>query len=270
MKLAFIGGGNMAGALIGGLLQRERVPPQRIVVVEVSPERRTQLAREYGVIVRERPDEVVAHAPLVVLAVKPGDLRAACESLQAFGMRGLAVSIAAGVPTASIAKWLGSERVVRAMPNTPALVGQGITGLYARPAVDHAMRESATALLEAAGAAVWFDDEGMLDAVTAISGSGPGYVFRFIEALQQAAIEMGFPETRARQFAVQTFAGAAALAAQSAEPVSVLRERVTSPGGTTAAALAVMERERVGESIVAAAHAALARSRELGQAPGKG
>jgi pyrroline-5-carboxylate reductase len=264
MKLAFIGGGNMAAALIGGLLRRELVPAQRIVVVEVHPERRDQLARETGVNVRAAPDETVAAAPLIVFAVKPQDLREACKSLRMLGMRGLALSIAAGVSSISIARWLGSERVVRAMPNTPALVGQGITGLYARPAVEHSARESATTLMEAVGSAVWFEDEGMLDAVTAISGSGPAYVFRFIEALQQAAGEMGMDPARARQFAVQTFAGAATLAAQSAEPVSVLRERVTSPGGTTAAALASLERNHVGEAIVAAAHAALARSRELG------
>jgi len=266
MKLAFVGGGNMASALIGGLLRRGAVPAARIAVVEVSAARRAQLARELGVRVLESPDDTVGAAPLIVLAVKPGDARSACAALAGMQPRGILLSIAAGVPTAALARWSGSERIVRAMPNTPALVGQGITGAYARPAVGEEGRASATALLEAVGHVAWFGDEGMLDAVTAISGSGPAYVFRFIEALVQAAREMGMDGPQARLFAVQTFAGAAALAAQSAEPVSVLRERVTSPGGTTAAALAKMESAGVAEAIIEAAHAALARSRELGAA----
>ena len=238
MKLSFIGGGNMAAALIGGL-RRDPDPesPVQIRVVERDAARRQILERDWGVRTQANIDPTVGASQIVVLAVKPADMRAVCQELAPLAGNGaLLLSIAAGIPSAAIARWSGSDSVVRAMPNTPALIGQGITGLYARPGVDDAQRASATRVLQGIGQAVWLPQEDMLDAVTAISGSGPAYVFYFIEALQDAARQMGMETDQARQFAVQTFVGASQLAVQSAEDVALLRERVTSKGGTTPSA----------------------------------
>ena len=262
MKLVFIGGGNMAAALIGGL-RRQSGAADEILVVERDAPRRAVLERDFAVTTRATIGAGVAGAGIIVLAVKPGDIAAVCAALQPFLAQALVLSIAAGIPSAAIARWCGSEAVVRAMPNTPALIGQGITGLVARAGVTQTQRDAATRTLQAIGDAVWLTDEAMLDAVTAISGSGPAYVFYFIEALQDAARQMGMDVTQARHFAVQTFVGAAQLAAQSSEEVSVLRERVTSKGGTTAAALARLQADGVGPAITAAAFAALERSREM-------
>lgn len=262
MSLAFIGGGNMAAALIGGL-RRGAGAAQGIVVVEPLAERRAGLERDHGVATKERIDAGVARAQIVVIAVKPPQVREVCEALRAVRCGALVVSIAAGIPSAAIARWCGSQAVVRAMPNTPALVGLGITGLFARAAVDPAQRAAAERTLAAIGDVAWFEDEAMLDAVTAISGSGPAYVFYFIEALQAAARQMGMDPAQARHFAVRTFEGATRLAAQSAEDVGLLRERVTSKGGTTAAALETLRQAGVGQAIIEAAQAALARSREM-------
>lgn len=266
MKLVFIGGGNMAAALIGGLRRRGGAADD-ILVVEQDAARRDVLAREMGVQVYAQPLPAVTGADLIVLAVKPVDVAGVCASLGAAaakdGTAALLLSIAAGIPSAAIARWSANEAVVRAMPNTPALIGQGITGLYARPGVTAAQRTAASQTLSVIGDAVWLDDEGMLDAVTAISGSGPAYVFYFIEALQAAAQQMGMDAAQARHFSVQTFVGAAQLAAQSPDPLAVLRERVTSKGGTTAAALASLQSAQVAEAIGRAAFAALERSREM-------
>jgi pyrroline-5-carboxylate reductase len=271
MKLGFVGGGNMAAAMIGGLRQRGGAAAQ-ILVVERDAARRGLLERDFGVRTQESIDAQLRDAEIVVLAVKPNDLRAVCESLCAAACPGasgnLILSIAAGIPSDSIARWCGTQAVVRAMPNTPALIGQGITGLYARAGVTEAQRAAATRTLAVIGDAFWMADEAQLDVVTAISGSGPAYVFYFIEALQRAACQMGMETGQARHFAVQTFVGAAQLALQSTEPVSLLRERVTSKGGTTAAALAQLESAGVAEAIVAAAQAALERSREMAKTLG--
>jgi len=261
----------MAAAMIGGLRQLGSAEVH-IDVVERDAERREQLAQDAEVRTLEAVDASVCAAQIIVLAVKPAELQAACESLApllaASGATPLILSIAAGIPSEAVARWCGTPAVVRAMPNTPALIGQGITGLYARPGVTAAQRAAATRVLAAIGEAYWMSDEAQLDVVTAISGSGPGYVFYLIEALQRAAAEMGLEDGPARQFAVQTFVGAAQLALQSSEPVGVLRERVTSKGGTTAAALARFEQDGVADSIVAGAHAALERSRELARTMG--
>jgi pyrroline-5-carboxylate reductase len=178
----------------------------------------------------------------------------------------LVISIAAGLDIAALSRWLGGHRrIVRCMPNTPALIGAGITGLCAAPDVDAIGRDIADSVLHAVGSTVWIDDEAKMDGVTAISGSGPAYVFLFIEALQQAASELGFSTEQARQLAIETVQGAAALAARSEEPASTLRERVTSKGGTTAAALQVMDERGVKAGIVAGCHAAAARGAELGK-----
>jgi len=262
MKLGFIGGGNMAAALIGGL-RRGANEHEEILVVERDAARRRVLERDFAVTTRANIDRDIQPSAIVVLAVKPNDMQAVCESLAQVPGERLVLSIAAGIPSGAIARWCGTEAVVRAMPNTPALVGKAITGLCARNAVSADQRAEATHTMRAIGEVVWFADEAMLDAVTAISGSGPGYVFYFMEALQEAAHRMGMDEGQARQFAVQTFVGAAQLAAQSTEDIALLRERVTSKGGTTAAGLTRLQQANVGPAIVAAAFAALERSREM-------
>ncbi len=266
MNLGFIGGGNMAAAMIGGL-RRSGSDLAQILVVERDAARRAQLERDFGVRTCEFIDAQLQQTPIIVLAVKPNDLRDACvrlrEAVRPEASGTLILSIAAGIPSASIARWCGTQAVVRAMPNTPALIGQGITGLYARAGVSEAQRAAATRALAVVGDAFWMADEAQLDVVTAISGSGPAYVFYFIEALEQAARQMGLETDQARHFALQTFVGAAQLALQSTEPVARLRERVTSKGGTTAAALAHLDEAGVAEAIIGAAYAALERSQAM-------
>jgi len=263
MKLGFIGGGNMATALIGGL-QR----PLDLLVVERDAARRALLEQQYGV--RTAPDLVpeLGECELLVLAVKPTDMQAVCTGLAAIAGAPLLLSVAAGIPSSALARWSQRAAVVRAMPNTPALIGQGMTGLFASARVSDAQRAQVDTVLAGIGPSVWFADEAMLDAVTAISGSGPAYVFYFIEALQSAAIQMGMDAAQARAFAVQTFVGAAQLAAASSDDVATLRERVTSKGGTTAAALEHLRTAGVGPAITAACFAALERSREMGRTLG--
>ena len=268
MKITFIGGGNMAAALIGGLIRKGQAPAG-LRVVELQSEARARLAAQFGVACA---DSVAAAEPLgeaVVLAVKPQQMRTAAKALQARLGRELVITIAAGIRLSDLSLWLGGyATLVRCMPNTPALIGAGITGLYADATVDAAQRTLAESILGAVGATLWVAEESMLDPVTAISGSGPAYVFYFIEALQQAAQEMGFSAADAKRLAVETFAGASRLAALSQENVAVLRERVTSKGGTTERALASMEADRVGQLIVRALHAANQRAHELGEQAG--
>ncbi len=269
MKITFIGGGNMASALIGGLVAKG-FDPRSIAVVELSAPARERLAAQYPVRVSTAPDAALQGADTLVLAVKPQDMRSALASLAA-GVHGkLVISIAAGVTVDALSRWLGGHRkLVRCMPNTPALIGQGITGMAALPGVSPSQREAADAIMRAVGATVWLDDESLIDPVTAVSGSGPAYVFYFIEAMQQAAQELGLSMEQGTQLAIATFTGAAQLAAQSPDPVSVLRERVTSKGGTTYAALTSMEAAGVKEGIVRALHAAAERGRELGEEFGR-
>ncbi len=265
MKITFIGGGNMAAALIGGLIVKGHAPAG-IRVVELQAEARARLAAQFGVAC---VDGVAATGPLgeaVVLAVKPQQMRAAAQALQPRLARELVISIAAGIRLVDLSRWLGGyATLVRCMPNTPALIGAGITGLYANAGVDADQRALAESILGAVGATLWVPEENLLDPVTAISGSGPAYVLYFIEALQQAAQEMGFSATDAERLAVETFVGTARLAAQSRESVAVLRERVTSKGGTTERALASMDGDRVKDLIVRALHAANRRAQELGE-----
>ncbi|MBE0623614.1 MAG: pyrroline-5-carboxylate reductase [Burkholderiales bacterium] len=265
MNITFVGGGNMAAALIGGLIGKGHAPAG-IRVVELQPEARARLAAQFGVTC---VDTVVAVAPFgeaVVLAVKPQQMRAAAQGLKPLLERELVITIAAGIRTADLSRWLGGyATLVRCMPNTPALIGAGISGLYASAAVAAEQRALADSILGSVGATLWVPEENQLDPVTAISGSGPAYVFYFIEALQQAAQEMGFSAEEARKLAVQTFVGTAKLAAQSPESVVLLRERVTSKGGTTERALASMDADGVKSLIVRALHAANQRAHELGE-----
>lgn len=267
-SIAFIGGGNMAGALIGGLIARG-MPAARIRVLEIDAGRREQLRQQFGVDTLATPDASLRDAETVILAVKPQQLRQVCAGLRPHLAAPLVLSIAAGIRAADIARWLAQPRVIRAMPNTPALIGLGISGVAALAAASADDRQRAQTLLEAVGPVVWFADEALLDPVTAVSGSGPAYVFLFIEAMQRAGTELGLTPAQSRELAIATFRGASELAARSDDSLATLRERVTSKGGTTAAALARMDTDRIGDGIVAAVHAASARATEMGDAFGR-
>jgi pyrroline-5-carboxylate reductase len=265
VKITFIGGGNMAAALIGGLIDKGHAAAG-IRVVELQAEARARLSAQFGVACVDSVAAAASLGEVVMLAVKPQQMRAAALALQPRLVRELVISIAAGIRLIDLSRWLGGHAtLVRCMPNTPALVGAGITGLYASAGAGAGERALAESILGAVGATLWVPEESLLDPVTAISGSGPAYVFYFIEALQQAAQEMGFSAADARKLAVETFAGTARLAAQSREDVALLRERVTSKGGTTERALASMDADRVKDLIVRALHAANQRAHELGE-----
>jgi len=264
MKITFLGGGNMADALIGGLV-KQGFAATDIQVVEPNPDNRERLSRAYGVTCHAGPVAPAWDTDLIVLAVKPQQMRQAVEPIAPHLSRQVVVSIAAGLRLEALSRWLGGYRkLVRTMPNTPALIGAGVTGLHALPEVTEAERAGADRVLQAVGSTVWVQEEAQMDAVTAVSGSGPAYVFLFIEALQQAGADLGFSPEAARQLAIETVLGAARLAAASDEPASVLRERVTSKGGTTEAALKAMAVAGVKEGIIAGVRAAEGRGRELG------
>jgi len=269
MNICFIGGGNMASALIGGLLKHDFTAAQ-LRVVEINADNRLRLQNEFGVQATEELAAGVAGSDAIVLAVKPQQLREVATQLAPLLSGQLLISIAAGIRAADLARWAGSQNVVRAMPNTPALIQSGMTGLYALPAVSKAQCGAAQIILAAVGSTLWLEDEAMMDAVTAISGSGPAYVFYFIEALQQAARELGFNDDDARHLVLDTFLGAAKLADASEDDISVLRARVTSRNGTTERALLSMEANNVKQHIIAAAHAAATRAREMGDELGRG
>ncbi|KQV91054.1 pyrroline-5-carboxylate reductase [Massilia sp. Root351] len=297
MKIAFIGGGNMAAALISGLAGK-LTAGANIHVVDPSAAALEKLRAQFGVSTSaalpgapHAPDagvaggdgaavaaaagyQAVASADVIVLAVKPQSMREVAQQLRpllplpggAAAAGPLLVSIAAGIRAADLSRWLGGYgAIVRCMPNTPALIGMGVTGMAASAGVSAQQRAAADAIMKAVGGTVWLDDEDKIDAVTAVSGSGPAYVFYFIEAMQKAAEELGLSAQQGKDLALATFAGAAQLAAQSDEPVSLLRERVTSKGGTTYAALSSMADDGVAEAIGRAMKAAAARGQELGR-----
>lgn len=268
-SIAFVGGGNMAASLIGGLLAAG-MPAARMRVAEPDPQRRAALAERFGVEALADNAQAVAGADVVVLAVKPQVMEAVARELApALGHRPLVLSVAAGIRTDALQRWLGSEvPVARAMPNTPALVGSGASGLYAPPSVPADLRERAESVMRAVGVVVWVDEEDRMDAVTALSGSGPAYVLRVMEAMEAAGVALGLPPEDARLLTLETAFGAAKLALESGESLAELRRRVTSPGGTTEAALAVLEKGGLGELFEAAMRAACERSRELADALG--
>ncbi|HEX7812688.1 MAG TPA: pyrroline-5-carboxylate reductase, partial [Burkholderiales bacterium] len=268
MRILFIGGGNMASALIGGMLQ-QGFDASELRVVEVSAEARERMRKQFGVAVAAAVDGAIGE-DVVLLAVKPQQMREVARAMQPHLRGQLVVSIAAGIRTGDLSRWLGNHgRIVRAMPNTPALLRAGISGLFAAPQAAPADIQAAERILQAVGAVIVLDREEQLDGITAVSGSGPAYVFYFIEALQQAAAELGFSPEQARNLAQETFTGAARLAAASADPVETLRARVTSKAGTTEAALKSMEANEVKRRVVEAIHAAARRSKELGDEFGK-
>lgn len=269
MKIAFLGGGNMASALVGGVLAKG-FEAGSISVIEALPSQRAKLAERFSIRVSATADEATRAADTLVLAVKPQDLRAALAPLATLVTGKLVLSIAAGIRLADIARWLGGHaKLVRAMPNTPALIGAGIAGLYAAPDVSAEERARAERILGAVGECVWVDEERLLDPVTAVSGSGPAYVFWFIEQLAACGEALGLAPDVARKLALATVAGAGRLAAQSEDPPAVLRERVTSKGGTTEAALRVFDEERLAERLRRALEAASRRGAELGAILGK-
>jgi pyrroline-5-carboxylate reductase len=270
MKISFIGGGNMASALIAGLAGKAAQAGD-IHVIDPNPDALDKLRAQYGVRTSAAIDAAVADADVIVLAVKPQQMREVAASLKPhLGGKPLLLSIAAGIRGADLSRWLdGYGAIVRTMPNTPALIGMGVTGMVAMAGVSQAQKEAADSILSAVGKTVWLDDEGLIDPVTAVSGSGPAYVFYFLEAMQQAAVDMGLSPEQGRALAQATFTGAAQLAAQSSESVDVLRQRVTSKGGTTHAAITSMEAAGVKQAIVEAMKAAAARGRELGEELGR-
>lgn len=262
MNICFIGGGNMAVALIGGLLGKGFEASQ-ISVVEINPDNRARLLADFGVHATDDLATGIAGSEVVVFAVKPQQLREVAEQAAPLLGGQLLISIAAGIRTNDLALWCGSRNLVRAMPNTPAMVQSGITGLFALPGVDAVRRELAQTVLAAVGDVLWLNDEAMVDAVTAISGSGPAYVFYFIEALQKAAQDLGFDSDDARRLSLATFLGASRLAVASGEDPAVLRARVTSKNGTTERALLSLETHEVAAHIGLAAQAAAARAKEM-------
>lgn len=264
MKIAFLGGGNMASALIGGLIAKG-TEARSISVVELSPAARERLGQRFPVHLATAPDAAMQRAEAIVLAVKPQDMRTALASLGGSVAGKLVISVAAGVRIDALSRWLGGHRrIVRCMPNTPALVGAGITGLYAREDVEAPDRATAQRVLEAVGQVVWLKEERLLDPVTAVSASGPAYVFWMIEQLAAYAESTGIPREDALRLAKHCMLGSAKLAMASEETPAQLRKNVTSKGGTTEAALNVFEQEQLAQRFAKALAAATRRGGEMG------
>lgn len=262
--IAFIGGGNMASAIIGGLISQGALP-QQLRVVEPWEEARARLHSQFGVQALAGAGQALEDAEWVVWAVKPQTFAQAAAACRPWVQDATHLSVAAGISTISIEQWLGSSRIVRAMPNTPALIGKGVTALYARDAVQESRRLQCERMLASTGATLWLTEEAQLDAVTALSGSGPAYFFYFLEAMALAGQQLGLSAEQALSLAIGTCIGAGELARVSGEPPAVLRERVTSKGGTTYAALSALEDARVKDHFIAAMHAAHRRAQELGR-----
>ena len=267
--ISFIGGGNMASAIIGGLIGQGH-QASALQVVEPWEEQRARLGQQFpGMAVASAASEALQASDLVVWAVKPQTFKEAAFVSQPFLGDAAHLSVAAGITTDSMARWLNTERIVRAMPNTPALVGKGLTGLFARAAASEADKALVERVMTTTGDWLWVNEEQQLDAVTAISGSGPAYVFYFLEAMRDAGSQMGLPPELAQRLAMGTFAGATALAQSATDPLQTLRERVTSKGGTTYAALTTLEAHQVKAHFEQAMLAAHKRAAELGAEFGK-
>ncbi len=270
LSIAFIGGGNMASAMIGGILKKPS--HVKLQVVEPSSSQRELLQTQYELDDVFESSLELKPANILVLAIKPQLMQQVCNQLSqlAWVSESLIISIAAGTTIERIAQWLENKtnrkaiRLIRTMPNTPALVGLGITGLVASKNASESDKQTATTIMRTVGSTVWFDDEASLNAVTALSGSGPAYVFYLLEAFQSAGQKIGLTTTQARQLAIETFVGASVLAQSSPDSFSKLREKVTSKGGTTAAALNVMNERGMNEIFSTAISAAYQRSIELG------
>ena len=275
-RITFIGGGNMGRALISGLLAND-FEANQLTVVEANAETAISLHRDFGIQVIGALDQIAfdfTKNNAVVMAIKPQDFNMVAKGLSAKLKHAAApgpliLSIAAGIRLKDMSRWLDHARCVRAMPNTPALIGKGITGLFADAAVNQDDRVLAETICHAVGQAVWVAEEKLMDAVTAVSGSGPAYVFAFLEAMQSAGEKLGLDATTARQLAYATLEGATQLAQNSDEHAGVLRERVTSKGGTTAAALEVMKQHGWHDILEKAIDAASQRGKAMGDELGK-
>jgi len=264
-KISFIGGGNMASALITGLV-KQNISPSNILVAESSDARRDELVKQFAVQTTAHNSDAVQYADVVVLAVKPQIIPAVCSELSTSLAKKtpVIVSIAAGIPTSLLIPLLGAHvPVIRAMPNTPSGIGCGATGLYAIGSVTSTQKKSAEAIMNSVGITVWVDDEALMDTITAVSGSGPAYFFQIIEAMEKAAVELGLPAETARLLTLQTAYGATKMALESSESAATLKQRVTSPGGTTAAALNVLNNGNINELFQQALTAAQCRAKEL-------
>nr|UOP04353.1 pyrroline-5-carboxylate reductase [Conchiformibius kuhniae] len=262
MTLYFLGGGNMAAAIIAGL--RRAAYPHAVAVAERCADKRARLHAQFGVQTLESLPPQLHGDDVLVLAVKPQDMAEACAGVDTGGA--LVLSIAAGLPVSALSQMLGgTRRIVRIMPNTPAAVASGVSGLYAAEGASAHDRERADAVMRSCGECVWLDTEEQMHAITAVSGSEPAYVFYLLNALQQAAQTLGFSPEHAKMLSLATFRGAVDLAAQSSDDFAVLQQQVTSKGGTTHAALASLRRDDVAQAVTRAAHAAAHRSREMAQ-----
>ena len=269
--LTFIGGGNMAGSLVGGLIS-DGWDPARIRVADADPGQRERMAARHQVATTPDNAAAVSDADVVVLAVKPQVLQDVASDLSAAlaQQRPLVISIAAGIREATLRSWLGENTaIVRAMPNTPALVQSGATALYANTRVTDQQRSLAESILRAVGLVIWIEDEDLMDAVTALSGSGPAYFFLFMEAMQAAGMELGLPADTARLLTLQTAFGAARMALESPEDAGTLRRHVTSPGGTTEAAINILQQGELQDLVRRALQGAAERSKELAGELGK-
>lgn len=269
--IGFIGAGNMARCLAGGLLTNGWAR-DRLVFSDPDRQQRGAIQTGLGVNVLEHNTDCAARAQVLVLAIKPQVLKAVAQELAAVVQtnKPLVISIAAGIPTEALQRWLGGAlAVVRVMPNTPALVGSGASGLYANELVSPEQRDLAESLLRAVGVTVWLEREELLDAVTAVSGSGPAYFFLFMEALEEAAVRAGLDRATARLLTLETAYGAAKMALEGGEEPAQLRARVTSPGGTTEQAIKLMEHEQLRAIVDRAVQAARTRSQELARLLGK-
>ena len=268
-RITFIGAGNMATSLIGGLLA-QGIPASHIRASDPGAEQRAKDAAEFGIELFESNAEAIAGADVVVLATKPQVLKGVSQALAPSLQPGqLIVSIAAGITCASMTNWLGAQPIVRCMPNTPALLRKGVSGLYATAEVSAEQRDQAQTLLSAVGLAVWLEQEQQLDAVTAVSGSGPAYFFLLIEAMTAAGVKLGLPQDIAEQLAAQTALGAAQMAVSSDVDAAELRRRVTSPGGTTQAAIESFQAGGFEALVEKALGAAAHRSAEMAEQLGK-
>jgi pyrroline-5-carboxylate reductase len=261
--IAFLGGGNMASAMIGGLVKQGMLPND-ILVVEPYEPTRDKLLQDFGIHAMAEPSSLLVNAGLIIWAVKPQVFKEAAQQTGNFAPTALHFSVAAGIRSSSIAAWLKTDNVVRSMPNTPALIGKGITALFARAAVAASGKAWVERVVASMGDFLWLDEESQLDAVTAISGSGPAYVFYFLEAMTEAAVTMGLSAEQGRRLAISTFSGASELAHRSDESLEILRQRVTSKGGTTYAALTAMESDNIKPHFIRAMQAAQQRAKELG------
>ncbi|MEQ8408905.1 MAG: pyrroline-5-carboxylate reductase [Gammaproteobacteria bacterium] len=263
-SIGFIGAGNMAGSLVRGLIAKG-TPANTIHIADIDSDKLAELAAECG-IQATSSEQIASHCEVIVLAVKPQVMESVCRALNHGPQNPLFVSVAAGITLPQLGNWLGeAAAIVRCMPNTPALVGQGASGLYANDNVSDHQRTTAQQLLDAVGLSAWVDSEADLDLVTAVSGSGPAYFFLFMEAMQNTAQEMGLPADLARKLVLQTASGASALAQGSDVALDELRRRVTSPGGTTERAINTFEAGHLRQLVEASLHAARDRSIELAQ-----